>query len=157
MPCACILRNQSVCPIKSAHEGTTKFYTNEVALQITCELSKWTAHNKEATEPPSRLHSLVSECLLIPAVVAKSMFKRGAQKNNSRGRMFARWERLSRQHSAVNAGFPRSPFTHRGCTERICIQGEPPLQYLPNWPDGHSQGMQIYNNLENHLSSTMGM
>ena len=94
---------------------------------------------------PSRLHSLVNECLLIPAVIAKSMFKRGGQKNNSRGRMFARWKRLSRQHSAVNACFPRSPFAHRGCTERICIQGEPPLQYLPNWPDGHSQGMQIYN------------
>ena len=59
--------------------------------------------------------------------------------------MFAQWEVLSRQHSTVNPCFPRSPFTSKGCIEWICIQGELPLQHLPNWPDGHSFKMQIYN------------
>lgn len=93
----------------------------------------------------SRPHFLVNECLLIPAVVTKNTFEREGQINNYRGRMFAQWERLSRQRSAVNTCFPRSPFTSKGCTEWICIQRELPLQHLPNWPDGHSQGMQIYN------------
>lgn len=58
-------------------------------------------HSKALVRP----YFLVSECLLIPAVV-KSRLKKEGEKKTMRGAGCLHNEELSRQHSAVNSPFP---------------------------------------------------